>query len=212
MKNLKFFLLFLIIFLTGFAYSQNAQTQYDQEPWLQNLVPFQAEIVSTTKMPGAGAKTTNSKYYFMGGKIRVDDLTNNGIIIINYEKKITFVFNNQSNGWYKFTQPASNDKTVPTQKPAMKSQKMPDEVVDGKVCEVTRYVFEDPKFKGCSMVYVWKDKKIPLKISGVANGSTTEVLYKNIVFTKTPDSFFQPPAGAPVQDMSQFMNMPKQGK
>lgn len=201
-----------ILFFHPTASALLGQNDSQQSPWLKNTAPFQAEV-ETTIVENNGRRTINqSKYFFIPDKIRTEDLKEKNVFIMDMAKKVSYMFSKQNNSWMKFAMNDNLKSTAGSNMPEFKTQKLPDALVDGKLCAVTQYTFDTPRMKSTSTVYIWKDKNIPLKIAGEASGTKSEIVYKNIVFTKTPDSFFQPPAGAPVQDMSQFMNMPKQGK
>jgi hypothetical protein len=180
---------------------------------MKNTPSFQADLESVIIQKNGQKMISTSKYYFTPQKIRLENPTEGSILIINIPQKTTYVFNKAANSWIKF--PLTEKELEKAENfPKTKIENLPDTVMDGKPCAVTLYTYSDPESKntGKTTVYSWKGKNIPVKIIGNFSGVTTEVNYKNIVLTTTADSYFVPPAGALVQDMTQYINQQIKGK
>lgn len=205
-KICEVILTFLLFFCSVGSTLNGNNNQSSPTPWFKNVAPFQAELVTTVIMKNGQKTTETSQYYFTGSKTRTENAKSGSIMMVDFDKKVSFIYNKGNNSWLKFTQkslPKENDLKMPE----VKTQKLADTLVDGKACEVIQYTYTDPNTRTSSQttVYNWKEKKIPLKIVGNFGGNQVETIYKNIVFTKTPENMFAPPAGAQVQDMSQYM-------
>lgn len=177
----------------------------DQNDWLKalqaaNTPSFSADMVATT--PNGNS---TSKIFYGKDKVRME-MAQGGqstVTIFDVVSQISYIqMDPKANTWMKMSM-AGVAQEMAQEMPKPEIVKLPDEVVDGKPCEVSKYTY--PKDGIVSTSWIWKGKNIPVKIVSVYQGKTSTVEYKNVEFQKFPDSLFAPPAGAQVTDLSQMM-------
>ena len=86
------------------------------------------------------------------------------------------------------------------------AEKTGSDTVDGRACDIYRYT--DSETGELTTVWVWKDKKFPIKFEIEAKKGKTLIELSNIQLgAAIPDSTFQLPAGIQVMDMGNMMGM-----
>jgi outer membrane lipoprotein-sorting protein len=63
------------------------------------------------------------------------------------------------------------------------------DTIDGKLCEVYQWTYQDTTTKA----WLWKEHPLTIKMEMTAQGVTTTIEYKNIVFGTLSSDLFQPP-------------------
>ena len=73
--------------------------------------------------------------------------------------------------------------------------KMGTETIDGKLCDVYQWTFENSSMKE----WVWREKSFPIRAEATTSGGTMVIEYQNIVFGTLSNSLFTIPAGVQIQ-------------
>lgn len=85
-----------------------------------------------------------------------------------------------------------------------KAKPLGQERIEGKLCDVYRITY--PQTGARSKVWVWREKKFPLKSVMTVGNETITTRYRNIQMgINIPDSLFDLPPGTQIMDMSQMM-------
>ncbi len=87
---------------------------------------------------------------------------------------------------------------------SVKTKPLGQERIEGKLCDVYQIISSQTGARG--KVWVWREKKIPLKSVMTVGNETITTRYRNIqIGINIPDSLFELPPGTKIMDMSQMM-------
>ena len=86
----------------------------------------------------------------------------------------------------------------------IKAKSLGQERIEGKLCSVYQITYPQTRARG--KVWVWKEKKFPLKSVMTVGSETITTRYRNVQMgINIPDSLFELPPGTQITDMSQMM-------
>jgi outer membrane lipoprotein-sorting protein len=74
------------------------------------------------------------------------------------------------------------------------------ETLDGKICVVVEYTYEDTYTK----MWIWKKYGFPIRIEATSSEGLTVMEYKNISFEDIDDDLFVLPDGVEIMDLSGY--------
>lgn len=230
---MKKFLVFILLFgLVSSVYSQ--MPQIEGMPTLLTLETYEGTVKydfeskmyekGKEKEPTLASKTTvwrkgnlerkESESSFMPGKKAIVFTLKDGIYNYMPEQKMAM------------KQPLPKIEPKPEEKAKKEEAKLPEpkkvgeEKYDDKLCEVYNLEISGKdeetggEFKGELKYWLWKDKKIVVKLITTAEGKdekgkpitiTIETIYKNIDFKDLPDTVFTLPKETKIMDMTQPM-------
>ena len=87
---------------------------------------------------------------------------------------------------------------------SVKAKPLGQERIEGKLCDVYQIIY--PQTGAKSKIWVWREKKIPLKSVMTVGSETITTRYRNIQMgINIPDSLFELPPGTQIMDMSQML-------
>ena len=97
---------------------------------------------------------------------------------------------------------------------SIKAKSLGQEKIEGKLCNVYQITYPQTglpaealaKAGAKSKIWVWKEKKFPLKSVMTLGSETITTRYRNVQMDiSIPDSYFELPPGTQIMDMSQMM-------
>ncbi len=87
---------------------------------------------------------------------------------------------------------------------SVKAKRLGQERIEGKLCDVYRITY--PQTGTRSKIWVWREKKFPLKSVMTVGSEIMTTRYRNVQMgINIPDSLFELPPGTQIMDMSQMM-------